>query len=128
MVHWKSLRGMDDRFVGRRIAQQPSADDFAVMFQFFFRWETFPTATTCIVYRQCFDVVGIEHRVDKHEESGDDTGIGGELVQFASRNLLHDLLHLDNVVLNTSIVPSTWNKTMFIMLAHVRSAKLPSLF
>ena len=33
MVHWKSLRGMDDRFVGRRIAQQPSADDFAGMLQ-----------------------------------------------------------------------------------------------
>jgi len=33
MVHWKWLRGMDDRFVGRRIAQQPSADDFAVMLQ-----------------------------------------------------------------------------------------------
>ena len=33
MVHWKSLQGMDDRFVGRRIAQQPSADDFAGMLQ-----------------------------------------------------------------------------------------------
>ena len=33
-----------------------------------------------------------------------------------------------NVVLNTGIVPSTWNKTMFIMLAKFRSAKLPSDF
>ena len=64
----------------------------------------------------------------KANKSGDDIGIVVELVQFASRNFLQDLLHLYNVVLNTGIVPSTWNKTMFIILAKFRSAKLPSDF
>jgi len=36
MDHWKPLRGMDDRFVGRRMGQQPSADDFAAMLQTLF--------------------------------------------------------------------------------------------
>jgi len=42
MVHWKSLRGMDDRFVGRRIAQQPSANDFAIMLQTLFNGRPSP--------------------------------------------------------------------------------------
>ena len=33
MVRWKSLRGIDDRIVGRRIPQQPWADNFANMVQ-----------------------------------------------------------------------------------------------
>ena len=53
-------------------------------------------------------------------------GIVVEIVQFVSRTFLQDLLHLYNVVMNTGNVPSTWNKTMFIMLAKFSNAKLPS--
>ena len=42
MIPWKLLRGMDDTFVGRRIAQQPSANDFAVMLQTLFDGKTSP--------------------------------------------------------------------------------------
>ena len=49
-----------------------------------------------------------------------------EFVQFASRTFLQDLLHLYNAVLNTGNVPCTWNKTIFIMLAKFKNAKLPS--
>ena len=80
VVHLKSLRGMDGRFVGRRIAQQPSADDFE----------------------------GCKH-CSMGNESGDDSGIVVELVQFASRTFFQGLLHLYNVVLNTGNVPCTWN-------------------
>ena len=59
-------------------------------------------------------------------ESGDACGIVVEIVQFVSRTFLQDLLHLYNVVMNTGNVPSTWNKTMFIMLAKFSNAKLPS--
>ena len=43
-------------------------------------------------------------------------------------NFLRDLLHLDNAVLNTRNVPCTWNKTIFIVSAKLRNAKLPSDF
>ena len=64
----------------------------------------------------------------KVNKSGDDSGIVVELVQFASRTFFQDLLHLYNVVLNTGNVPCAWNKTMFIMLAKSKNAKLPSDF
>ena len=64
----------------------------------------------------------------KANKGGDDSGIVVELVQFASRTFLQDLLHLYNAVLNTGNVPCTWNKTMFIMLAKFKNAKLPSDF
>ena len=128
VVHWKSLRGMDDRFVGRRIAQQPSADDFAVMLQTLFGGKPSPPEQPALLTESAWTLSELTTALAKMKvnKSGDDSGIVVELVQFASRTFLQDLLHLYNVVLNTGNVPCAWNKTMFIMLAKFKNAKLPS--
>ena len=128
---WKSeqLRGLDDRFVGRRIAQQPSADEFAVMLQTLFDGKPSPPRQPAVLTENAWTLqLTTALAKMKANKSGDDSGIVVELVQFASRTFLEDLLRLYNVVLNTGDVPCTWNKTMFIMLAKFRNAKLPSDF
>ena len=112
------------------IAQQPSADDFAGMLQKLFDGKPSPPRQPALLTKNAWTLSELTTALTKMKanKSGDDIGIVVELVQFASRNFLQDLLHLYNVVLNTGIVPSTWNKTMFIMLAKFRSAKLPSDF
>ena len=112
MVHWKSLRGMDDRFVGRRIAQQPSADDFAVK-------HSSPPQQPALLTESAWTLSELTTALanTKVHKTGADNGIIVELVQFVSRTFLLDLSHLYHAVLNTGNVPCTWNKPMFVMLA-----------
>ena len=120
---------MDDRFVGRRIAQQPSADDFAVMLQTLFDGKPSPPQQPVVLTENAWTLSELTTAFAKMvNKTGDDTSIAVELVQFVSRIFLQDLLHLYNAVLNIGNVPCTWNKTMFIMLAKFKNAKLPSDF
>ena len=96
VVHWKSLRGVDDRFVGRRIAQQPSADDFAVMLPTLLDGKPTSPQQPVLLTESAWTLLGLTAALAKMKvnKSGDDSGIVVELVQFASRTFLQDLLHL----------------------------------
>ena len=95
-----------------------------------FRWETFATATTCIAYRKCLDVVGTNMKANmKANKRGDDTGIVVELVQFVSR-IFFRISNTSTMLcstpalfqaLGTKRCSSCWQK-------KIRSAKLPSNF
>ena len=87
VVHWKSLRGMDDRFVGRRIAQQPSADDFAVMLQTLFDGKPSPPQQPALLTESAWTLSELTTALAKMKanKSGDDSGIVVALLQFASR-------------------------------------------
>ena len=129
VLHWKSLRGLDGRFVGRRIAQQPSADEFAVMLQTLFDGKPSPPRQPAVQTGNAWTLSELTPALAKMKanKSGDDSGIVVELVQFASRTFPEDLLRLYNVVLNTGDVPCTWNNIIF-MEAKFKNAKLPSDF
>jgi len=85
---------MDDRFVGRRIAQRPSADDFAVMLQTLFDGKPSPPRQPVLLTENAWTLSELTTALAKmkRNKSGDDYGIVVELVQFASRTFLQDLL------------------------------------
>ena len=77
MVHWKPLRGMDDTFVGRRIAQQPSADDFAGMLQKLFDGKPSPPRQPALLTENAWTLSELTTALTKMKanKSGDDIGI-----------------------------------------------------
>ena len=77
MVHWKSLRGMDDRCVGRRIAQQPSSNDLAVMLQTLFDGKPSPPQQPVMLTENAWTLSELTAALAKMKvkKSGDDSGI-----------------------------------------------------
>ena len=106
MVHWKSLRGMNDRFVGRRIAQQPSADDFAVMLQKFFDGKPSPPRKPALLTENAWTLSELTTALTKMKanKNGNDIGIVVELVQFPSGifdRMCYIFLHLPTMLCST---------------------------
>ena len=77
VIHWKSLRGLDDRFVGRRIAQQPSADEFAVMLQTLFDGKPSPPRQPAVLTEHAWTLSELTTALAKMKanKSGDDSRI-----------------------------------------------------
>ena len=73
----KSLRGLDDRFVGRRIAQQPSADEFAVILQTLFDGKPSPPREPAVLTENAWTLSELTTALAKMKanKSGDDSGI-----------------------------------------------------
>ena len=77
MIHWKSLLGLDDRFVGRWIAQQPSADEFAVILPTLFDGKPSPPREPAVLTENAWTLSELTTALAKMKanKSGDDSGI-----------------------------------------------------
>ena len=124
---------MDDRFVGRRIAQQPSADDFAVMLQTLLDGKPSPPRQPALLTENAWTL--FDHRTTalaqmKVDKYGDDIVALWLNLWILFHGLFSIIFYTSTMPCSTQAgnVPCTWNTTMFIMLTKIKHAKLLSDF
>ena len=121
---WKTLRAC--QMAPQPSSTMPAVDDFAEMLSHLFSGADAEVTKPDILQELPFTMTELDSAISslKSNKAGDECGLAAELLHHAPPAFRGVLFDLFNHVLATGDVPSSWQKTLFKMLATSAKSKV----